>query len=146
MIEFLDVAGSSCGALFPTGNFADQVDGLKVSMVDNGMPVVVMRAADFGRTGYETPEELEAEANASSGWRRDVLEGLQGRLEELPSANELVDPALEAGLIGVEIAVGIFFVLASAAYWIGASADEFFVTPGGTVGSIGVMGKETLTP
>jgi predicted PurR-regulated permease PerM len=46
------------------------------------------------------------------------LEGLQQRLEELPSANELVDPALEAGLIGVEIAVGIFFVLASAAYWI----------------------------
>ena len=34
-----------------------------------------------------TPEELEAEANASSGWRRDVLEGLQQRLEELPSAN-----------------------------------------------------------
>jgi predicted PurR-regulated permease PerM len=65
-----------------------------------------------------SPEELEAEANASSGWRRDVLVGLQQRLEELPTANELVDPAVEAGLIGVEIAVGIFFVFASAAYWI----------------------------
>ena len=65
-----------------------------------------------------SPEELEAEANASSGWRRQALEGLQQRLEELPSANELVDPAVEAGLIGIEIAVGIFFVLASAAYWI----------------------------
>ena len=84
--------------------------------------LAVPRATDQVSRAVEslpsTPEELEAEANASSGWRRDVLEGLQGRLEELPSANELVDPALEAGLIGVEIAVGIFFVLASAAYWI----------------------------
>jgi predicted PurR-regulated permease PerM len=84
--------------------------------------LAVPRATDQVSRAVEslpsTPEELEAEANASSGWRRDVLEGLQQRLEELPSANELVDPALEAGLIGVEIAVGIFFVLASAAYWI----------------------------
>ena len=84
--------------------------------------LAVPRATDQVSRAVEslpsTPEELEAEANASSGWRRDLLEGLQQRLEELPSANELVDPALEAGLIGVEIAVGIFFVLASAAYWI----------------------------
>jgi len=65
-----------------------------------------------------SPEELEAEANQASGLRRQALEGVQERLEELPSANELVDPALEVGLIGFEIAIGIFFVLASAAYWI----------------------------
>src|SRR5690606_33070091 len=38
MIEFLDVAGSSCGELFPTGNFVDEVNGLKVTLIDNGMP------------------------------------------------------------------------------------------------------------
>ena len=60
-IDFLDVAGSSCGALLPTGAARDVVQGVEVTAIDNGMPVVVMRAADFGRTGYETPEALEAD-------------------------------------------------------------------------------------
>jgi predicted PurR-regulated permease PerM len=84
--------------------------------------LVVPRATDQVTRGLDSlptsPEDLEAEANQSSGWRRQVLEGLQARLDELPSGQELVDPALEAGLLGIEIAVGIFFVLASAAYWI----------------------------
>jgi predicted PurR-regulated permease PerM len=62
--------------------------------------------------------ELAEQARDSSGIRQDVLVGLQRRLEELPTANELVDPALELGLIGFEILIGIFFVFASAAYWI----------------------------
>jgi 4-oxalomesaconate tautomerase len=61
-IDFLDVAGSSCGALLPTGNARDVIDGIELTAIDNGMPVVVMRAADFGKTGYETPEALEADA------------------------------------------------------------------------------------
>ena len=61
-IDFLDVAGSSCGALLPTGHARDVIDGVEVTAIDNGMPVVVMRAKDFGKTGYETPEELEADA------------------------------------------------------------------------------------
>ncbi len=65
-----------------------------------------------------SPEELETEANRSTGVRREILEGIQQRLEELPSANELVDPALELGFLGFEILIGLFFVFASAAYWI----------------------------
>jgi 4-oxalomesaconate tautomerase len=61
-IDFLDVAGSSCGALLPTGNLIDVIDDVELTAIDNGMPVVVMRAADLGKTGYETPEELEADA------------------------------------------------------------------------------------
>jgi len=61
-IDFLDVAGSSCGALFPTGNISDRVEGIELSCIDNGMPVVLMRAADLGKNGGETPEELEADA------------------------------------------------------------------------------------
>lgn len=61
-IDFLDVAGSSCGALLPTGNARDVVEGVEVTCIDNGMPVVVMRAADLGKTGYESPEALEADA------------------------------------------------------------------------------------
>jgi 4-oxalomesaconate tautomerase len=62
-IDFLDVAGSSCGALLPTGNAKDVVNGIEVTCIDNGMPVVVMRASDFGKTGYEAPETLEADAD-----------------------------------------------------------------------------------
>ena len=61
-IDFLDVAGSSCGALLPTGHARDIVEGIEVTAIDNGMPVVVMRAKDFGKTGYESPEALEADA------------------------------------------------------------------------------------
>jgi 4-oxalomesaconate tautomerase len=59
--DFLDVAGSSCGALLPTGNAVDLVDGIEVTCIDNGMPVVVLRAADFGKTGDESPEALESD-------------------------------------------------------------------------------------
>ncbi|MEZ5893360.1 MAG: PrpF domain-containing protein [Parvularculaceae bacterium] len=51
--DFLDVAGSSCGALLPTGNIVDEIDGVQVTCIDNGMPVVVLRASDFGLTGAD---------------------------------------------------------------------------------------------
>lgn len=59
-INFEDVAGSSCGALLPTGNVVDLVEGVEVTCIDNGMPVVCLKAEDFGITGYESPAELEA--------------------------------------------------------------------------------------
>jgi 4-oxalomesaconate tautomerase len=62
-IVFEDTAGSSCGALLPTGNVVDTIDGVEVTMIDNGMPCVVMRAADVGITGDETPKDLEANAD-----------------------------------------------------------------------------------
>jgi len=84
--------------------------------------LVVPRATDQVTNALgELPsssEELEAEASQSTGVRREILEGIQQRLEELPSAGELVDPALEIGFLGFEILIGIFFVFASAAYWI----------------------------
>ena len=59
-INFEDVAGSSCGALLPTGNVVDEVLGVQVTCIDNGMPVVCLNASDFGITGYETPAEIES--------------------------------------------------------------------------------------
>jgi 4-oxalomesaconate tautomerase len=60
-IDFLDTAGSVCGALLPTGNPVDELDGIEATLIDNGMPVVVLRAADFGKSGYELPAELDAD-------------------------------------------------------------------------------------
>jgi len=54
--------GSSAGALLPTGHVRDVIDGIAVTCVDNGMPVVVVAASELGRTGYETVAELEADA------------------------------------------------------------------------------------
>jgi 4-oxalomesaconate tautomerase len=59
-ITFEDTAGSSCGALLPTGNAVDVIDGVAATLIDNGMPTVVMRAVDFGVTGTEAPAALEA--------------------------------------------------------------------------------------
>ena len=79
-IEFEDTAGSSCGALLPTGNAVDVIDGVEVTMIDNGMPCVVMRASDMGISGEETPKDLEANAEL-----RKRLESI--RLEAGPLMN-----------------------------------------------------------
>jgi 4-oxalomesaconate tautomerase len=47
--------------LLPTGKTSDRVDGVEVTCIDNGMPVVILRAADFGKTGAETAERLESD-------------------------------------------------------------------------------------
>jgi 4-oxalomesaconate tautomerase len=61
-LSFSDTAGSTCGALLPTGRAVDVVNGIEVTCIDNGMPVVVMRAADVGRTGYETRDQLDKDS------------------------------------------------------------------------------------
>ncbi len=58
--EFRDTAGSSCGALLPSGHTVDVVNGVPVTLIDNGMPCVVMKAADVGITGYEDRDWLDA--------------------------------------------------------------------------------------
>lgn len=58
--NYMDVAGSACGSLLPTGNVVDVVDGVEVTCIDNGMPVVVIRASDMGIQGNEPPEVLNA--------------------------------------------------------------------------------------
>ncbi|MDL4817452.1 4-oxalomesaconate tautomerase [Actinomadura opuntiae] len=60
VLDFEDTEGSACGALLPTGNVRDVVDGIDVTCVDNGMPVVVAAASDLGVTGYEDPADLAA--------------------------------------------------------------------------------------
>ena len=61
IVEFDDIAGSSCGALLPTAKVLDLFDGIEVTCIDNGMPVVLMRAVDLGCTGYESREQLEGD-------------------------------------------------------------------------------------
>jgi len=60
-LEFKDTAGSTCGALLPTGNEVDEIEGVSVTMIDNGMPVVVLLASDMGISGQESRETLDAD-------------------------------------------------------------------------------------
>ena len=103
-LSFADAAGSMCGSLLPTGNAVDIVNGVEVTLIDNGMPVVVMRASDFGITGNETREELEANTEL-----REKIEALRlavGPMMNLGDVKEksvpkmtLVSPAVNGGCI-----------------------------------------------
>ena len=69
-INFLDTAGSVCSGLLPTGHVKDTItvtgEGfapftLDVTCIDNGMPLVIFKARDVGRTGLESVAELNAD-------------------------------------------------------------------------------------
>lgn len=70
-LEFLNVAGSSCGSLLPTGHAIDRHRELEITCIDNGMPVIIVLARDVGVSGAESPAELEANR------------GLREKIEEL---------------------------------------------------------------
>ena len=119
-IDFLDVAGSSCGSLLPLGARA-KIGGIDVTCIDNGMPVVIMRAGDLGKTGYESPEELEADAALKARVERVRLEaGPKMNLGDVARKTVpkmcLVAPARGGGVIStrnfiphrVHEAIGVF--------------------------------------
>jgi len=59
-VNYVGIAGATCRALLPTGNARDVIDNVPMTLIDNGMPVVVMRADSFGLTGHESVEEMKA--------------------------------------------------------------------------------------
>jgi 4-oxalomesaconate tautomerase len=91
-LDFDDIAGGTCGALLPTGSVVDHVDGVDVTLIDNGMPVVVIRAADLGVAGTETPAELEADANLRA--RLESIRLQAGQLMGLGDVSETTVPKL----------------------------------------------------
>jgi 4-oxalomesaconate tautomerase len=74
VVEFRDTAGSVAPALLPTGNVVDDLDGTPATLLDNGMPVVVLDATALGVTGHEAPADLEADDRL-----RHRIEGLRLR-------------------------------------------------------------------
>ncbi len=104
MIEFLDTMGSSCGTLFPTGNVSDTIDSVPVTLIDNGMPVALMAAGDFGKSGYESKPELDQDTDLKQRLERIRLKA--GALMNLGDVAEktvpkmtLVAPPAAGGLI-----------------------------------------------
>jgi 4-oxalomesaconate tautomerase len=91
-IDFLDAAGSVCGSLLPTGNSVDHVAGVDVTMIDNGMPVVVLEAASVGRTGYEPRDALDKDVELKARLEEIRLEA--GKLMGLGDVSSKVVPKM----------------------------------------------------
>ena len=61
LLELLRCVGSKTGAMLPSGKPQDEIDGVPVTLIDVAMPMMVVRADSLGKTGYETPAELDAD-------------------------------------------------------------------------------------
>jgi 4-oxalomesaconate tautomerase len=125
-IDFLDVTGSSCGSLLPTGQVVDRVDGVEATCIDNGMPVIILRAADLGKTGAESPAELEADA------------ALKTRLERIRLA---LGPRMNLGDVAKKTVPKMSLV--SAALHGGALSTRTFI-PHRVHEAIGVLGAVSV--
>jgi 4-oxalomesaconate tautomerase len=101
-IDFLDTAGSVCASMLPTGNACDVVEGVEVTCIDNGMPVVVIPAASLGKTGYESPKDLENDQNfrkklEAIRWAAGELMGLGDVREKVVPKMSLIAPPIAGG-------------------------------------------------
>jgi 4-oxalomesaconate tautomerase len=104
LLNFSGIAGSSCGALLPTGNARDVIDGVAVTCIDNGMPVVIMKAADLQVSGYEAPQALDADAALKARVERIRLQagplmGLGDVTNKVVPKMSLVAPAIDGGAL-----------------------------------------------
>ena len=96
--NFPEAAGSTCGALLPTGNATDVFDGVAATCIDNGMPVVVLRAADLGITGYEDRGDLDA--NGALKERLEAIRRRAGPLMNLGDVEEKSVPKMTLAALG----------------------------------------------
>lgn len=153
LLNFLDAAGSMCGALLPTGNAVDVIGGVEATLIDNGMPVVVMRATDFGKTGYEDRALLDADSELKA--RLEAIRLEAGPLMRLGDVREksvpkmiLVAPPRAGGSISTRsfiphrchASVGVFAGLsvATAALLPGTPAASVAMVPEGACKRMGV--------
>jgi 4-oxalomesaconate tautomerase len=152
-ILFKNTAGSTCGVLLPTGNTADDIEGTEATLIDNGMPCVVMRAADFGLTGEESPAALEARAGLKA--KIEAIRLKAGPRMALGDVSDktvpkvvLVSPATAGGVVAtrtfiphmVHEAIGVFGAIstASACLLKSGPAAGLAVIPGGKAKSLSV--------
>jgi len=145
-LVFRDTAGSSCGALLPTGNAVDVVDGVEATLIDNGMPTVVLRAADLGIAGTESRDELEANVDLRARLERIRLQA--GALMTLGDVADksvpkmtMISPPLSGGAIATRTfiphrchaSIGVLGAVsvATACLTPGSPASELAVIPTG---------------
>jgi predicted PurR-regulated permease PerM len=93
--------------------------GLVAVLLWQAVPSAITQIRDsLGGNIPTTAAEAKTAKEHASGFKRRALSAIQHRLEDLPSGSEVVNPAIRATRVSFEIVIGIFFTLASAAYWI----------------------------
>jgi 4-oxalomesaconate tautomerase len=104
-LMFQNIAGSMCGALLPSGRVVDVIDGIACTLIDNGMPCVIMAAADFGLSGQESREALDGDAVLKA--RLESIRLQAGPLMNLGDVRDksvpkmtLVSPPAAGGAVG----------------------------------------------
>ena len=103
VLNFSDVVGSKCGALFPTGAVQEEIDGVPVSCIDVAMPMVIMRAGDLGLSGYD-PDEITGNAVLMERIEKTRLEagrrmGLGDVAESVVPKVGILAPARRGGVV-----------------------------------------------
>jgi len=103
-LTFSDIAGATCGAMLPSGNPTDTIDSVPVTLIDYGMPTVLLNATDFNISGYESREELDA--NTELKKRLESIRLQAGKLMNLGDVRDksvpkmtLLAPAINDGAI-----------------------------------------------
>jgi 4-oxalomesaconate tautomerase len=91
-INFMNAIGAVTGKMLPSGNVLDMIDGVEVSCVDVAMPVILMRAEAFGKTGHETPAELDADKELYG--RMEAIRRKAGALMGMGDVSKLVVPKI----------------------------------------------------
>lgn len=89
-LKFMGVVGSSTGHFLPTGNLRDQIYGIDVTCMDVAMPLVIARAEDFGLSGHESAEELDA--NRDFFERMEAIRCKAGELMGMGDVSKSVTP------------------------------------------------------
>jgi 4-oxalomesaconate tautomerase len=91
-ITFLDAEGSVCGKLLPTGNIVDRINDINVTLIDNGMPVIIMRATDLDRTGHESRDLLDKDTPLKD--RIEAIRLIAGPMMNLGDVTNKVVPKI----------------------------------------------------
>jgi 4-oxalomesaconate tautomerase len=125
-ISFLETAGSVCGSLLPTGRLVDRFDGIDVTCIDNGMPVVLMSAEALGITGYES---------------RDALNANRQLKQKIESIRLQAGPAMNLGDVSNKVVPKMCLVAKPAA---GGNISTRTFIPHDCHSAVGVLGAVTV--
>ena len=147
-LMFENIAGSMCGALLPTGNVVDVIDDVPCTLIDNGMPCVILLASDLDRTGLESRDEMDADTDLKANLEAIRLTagpmmGLGDVREKTVPKMTLVSPPTQGGTVSTRsfiphrchATIGVFAAVsvATACTLTGSPAASIAVLPDGDV-------------
>ncbi|WED24276.1 4-oxalomesaconate tautomerase [Vibrio sp. JC009] len=137
-LTFLDVEGAKTGKLFPTGNVQDQVGDYNISCVDAAIPVMIVDAAQFGKTGYEKPAELDADTEFTQ-----KLESLRRQAGEMMGLGDVSDKVIPKPILVAKPATDRGTI--SARYYVPAKCHKAIAVTGSIALTMSICQEGTVS-